>query len=44
MGVVVFCGMLGVTFFGLIMTPVFYVIVRKLVARCTHERTEVQHV
>jgi multidrug efflux pump subunit AcrB len=44
MGVVVFFGMLGVTFFGLIMTPVFYVLVRKLVARCTREKTEVQHV
>jgi hydrophobe/amphiphile efflux-1 (HAE1) family protein len=30
MGVAVFAGMLGVTFFGLLLTPVFYVIVRKL--------------
>jgi hydrophobe/amphiphile efflux-1 (HAE1) family protein len=30
MGVVVFSGMLGVTFFGLLLTPVFYVLVRKL--------------
>ena len=29
MGVTVFCGMLGVTFFGLFFTPVFYVAVRK---------------
>ena len=29
-GVVVFSGMLGVTFFGLILTPVFYVILRTL--------------
>lgn len=44
MGVTVFFGMLGVTFFGLFLTPVFYVLVRKLVSRCTRERTEVQHV
>jgi multidrug efflux pump len=30
MGIAVFFGMLGVTFFGLILTPVFYVILRKL--------------
>ena len=30
MGVAVFSGMLGVTFFGLLLTPVFYLIVRKL--------------
>ena len=30
MGVAVFFGMLGVTFFGLFMTPVFYVIIRTL--------------
>jgi multidrug efflux pump len=30
MGVAVFSGMLGVTFFGLILTPVFYVILRTL--------------
>ena len=29
-GVAVFCGMLGVTFFGLIFTPVFYVMLRKI--------------
>jgi len=29
-GVAVFSGMLGVTFFGLIFTPVFYVLFRKL--------------
>ncbi|HEY9227779.1 MAG TPA: efflux RND transporter permease subunit, partial [Gemmatimonadaceae bacterium] len=33
MGVAVFSGMLGVTFFGLIFTPVFYLIVRGLVER-----------
>jgi multidrug efflux pump subunit AcrB len=31
MGVTVFGGMLGVTFFGLFFTPVFYVVIRKLV-------------
>jgi multidrug efflux pump len=30
MGIAVFCGMLGVTFFGLLFTPVFYVVVRRL--------------
>ncbi|TYC49739.1 efflux RND transporter permease subunit [Rhodobacterales bacterium] len=30
MGVAVFSGMLGVTFFGIFMTPVFYVLVRRL--------------
>ncbi|CAN7612006.1 efflux RND transporter permease subunit [Aminobacter sp. LjRoot7] len=33
MGVAVFAGMLGVTMFGLILTPVFYVAVRRLVLR-----------
>jgi multidrug efflux pump len=31
MGVAVFSGMLGVTFFGLLLTPVFYLVIRKLV-------------
>ncbi len=35
MGVAVFFGMLGVTLFGLMLTPVFYVILRKL-ARTEH--------
>jgi multidrug efflux pump len=30
MGVAVFSGMLGVTFFGLLLTPVFYLVIRKL--------------
>src|SRR5690606_20832486 len=30
MGVAVFSGMLGVTFFGLVLTPVFYVVLRLL--------------
>ncbi|CDG83540.1 efflux RND transporter permease subunit [Janthinobacterium agaricidamnosum] len=33
MGVAVFAGMLGVTFFGLFLTPVFYVLLRKLADR-----------
>ena len=33
MGVAVFSGMLGVTLFGLLLTPVFYVLVRRLGTR-----------
>jgi HAE1 family hydrophobic/amphiphilic exporter-1 len=33
LGTAVFSGMIGVTFFGLIFTPVFYVVIRTLVAR-----------
>jgi multidrug efflux pump len=33
MGVAVFAGMLGVTFFGLVLTPVFYVVVRGISLR-----------
>jgi hydrophobe/amphiphile efflux-1 (HAE1) family protein len=33
MGIAVFSGMLGVTFFGLMLTPLFYVLVRKLSRR-----------
>jgi hydrophobe/amphiphile efflux-1 (HAE1) family protein len=33
MGTAVFAGMIGVTFFGLIFTPVFYVVVRRLAIR-----------
>jgi multidrug efflux pump len=36
MGVAVFYGMLGVTFFGLFMTPVFYVLIRHLATRRKH--------
>ena len=39
MGVAVFSGMIGVTFFGIFMTPVFYVLVRKL----SGNRPLVQH-
>jgi multidrug efflux pump len=35
MGVAVFSGMLGVTFFGLFLTPVFYVLMRSLEKRVT---------
>jgi multidrug efflux pump len=33
MGVAVFAGMLGVTFFGLLLTPVFYVAIRGFIER-----------
>lgn len=33
MGIAVFSGMLGVTLFGLLLTPIFYVVVRKLALR-----------
>jgi multidrug efflux pump len=33
MGVAVFAGMLGVTVFGLLLTPVFYVVIRRIVGR-----------
>ncbi len=33
LGIAVFSGMLGVTFFGIVLTPVFYVLVRKLEMR-----------
>ncbi|MFO0390127.1 MAG: efflux RND transporter permease subunit [Alphaproteobacteria bacterium] len=36
MGVAVFSGMLGVTFFGLFFTPVFYVVLRTLSGRKLH--------
>jgi multidrug efflux pump len=38
MGVAVFAGMLGVTFFGLLLTPVFYVFIRGLVERKGREK------
>ena len=34
MGVAVFAGMLGVTFFGLFLTPVFYALLRTMARRC----------
>ena len=33
MGVAVFSGMLGVTFFGLVLTPVFYVVIQSVAER-----------
>jgi len=42
MGVTVFFGMLGVTFFGLIFTPVIYVLIRSFEQR-RRERAEVTH-
>lgn len=38
-GVAVFSGMLGVTFFGIIFTPVFYVLLRKMQEFFTRKRT-----
>ena len=38
MGVTVVAGMLGVTFFGLFFTPVFYVVLRKIVVRQQERR------
>jgi multidrug efflux pump len=35
MGVAVFSGMLGVTAFGLFLTPVFYVVLREIEKRIT---------
>ena len=39
MGVAVFAGMLGVTFFGLFLTPVFYVLLRTLAQRFEKKKT-----
>ena len=36
MGVAVFFGMLGVTLFGLFLTPVFYVLLRSLGGKTLH--------
>ena len=38
MGIAVFSGMVGVTVFGLFLTPVFYVVVARLVERVTRRR------
>jgi multidrug efflux pump len=43
MGVAVFSGMLGVTFFGLILTPVFYVITRTAEKWVTGRETMKSH-
>ena len=39
-GITVFSGMLGVTLFGLFLTPVFYVVLRKWSGVTLHEETE----
>jgi multidrug efflux pump len=44
MGIAVFFGMLGVTFFGLFLTPVFYVLLRALEKRATHTEKVHHHV
>lgn len=41
MGIAVFAGMLGVTFFGLLLTPLFYVALRQVEKKMT--RTEKVH-
>jgi hydrophobe/amphiphile efflux-1 (HAE1) family protein len=38
-GVAVFFGMLGVTLFGLVFTPIFYMLVRNLADRSSHQKT-----
>ncbi len=43
MGVAVFSGMLGVTVFGLFLTPVFYVVLRTLEKRLTGRMRPVNH-
>jgi multidrug efflux pump len=44
MGITVFFGMLGVTFFGLFLTPVFYVLLRMLEKRITHQEAVHHHI
>jgi multidrug efflux pump len=44
MGIAVFFGMLGVTFFGLFLTPVFYVLLRALEKYVTHTEKVHHHV
>lgn len=44
MGSAVFGGMLGVTFFGLLLTPVFYVVIRRLVEARTKRPVQTLHV
>jgi Cu/Ag efflux pump CusA len=40
LGTAVFFGMLGVTFFGLFLTPVFYVVIRNLTLRIQRKPAE----
>ncbi|HEY7976956.1 MAG TPA: multidrug efflux RND transporter permease subunit [Rhizomicrobium sp.] len=44
MGITVFFGMLGVTFFGLFLTPVFYVLLRALEKRVTQTEKVHHHI
>ena len=41
MGIAVFAGMLGVTLFGLFLTPVFYIVLGRLTRRTAHARRPV---
>ncbi|CBS90142.1 efflux RND transporter permease subunit [Azospirillum lipoferum] len=41
MGVAVFAGMIGVTLFGLVLTPVFYVLLRRLAGAKTERSAEI---
>jgi multidrug efflux pump len=43
MGVAVFSGMLGVTFFGLLLTPVFFVLIRRYIERKTARKAAQVH-
>jgi len=40
MGIAVFAGMIGVTTFGIFLTPIFYVLLRTLVTSVNHDSTE----
>ena len=42
MGIAVFSGMLGVTFFGLLFTPIFYVVIRNFILRREQAKVVVQ--
>ena len=44
LGTAVFFGMLGVTFFGLIFTPIFYVVIRKTVERFRRPKAAQVHI
>ncbi|MHC8354469.1 efflux RND transporter permease subunit [Pseudomonas sp. LB3P81] len=43
MGVAVFSGMLGVTFFGLLLTPVFFVLIRRYIERKNARKVNKAH-
>ena len=43
-GVAVFSGMLGVTVFGLVLTPIFYVLMRELEKRVTGTQAVHRHI